>query len=283
MIDISKFDKKFGNSEKPESKTVVIKSEPKSPSKTKMPIGYGDIKKEYRLKMRVIDWTSRDFIVFINGYLLMKTNNILLRCKVTGRTYHQIATAMDLIVDYNGFCDNAIFKDYIEYFFQNKFSFMYQKYRTFNLAWLATESFIQKFCKSYKNYKLSFADAHEVFKPVDPYYFPVKGEPNALPTYSAFIERGVEIMDRVKEKYLISEDLAAIEFGPVILYQYLKQDMSGPDAVKNIHDICRNAVRKNQISHIIRSLEKYSPYIESDLEELRDVLDYLKTIKKFKI
>jgi len=120
-----------------------------------------DIKvSKWKKKDNVFDWNNRDFAIHLSDCYNKKYKKFL-EVSILGLVAH-MNRLKQALADYNGFCDNVVLKDYIEYYFMHWSDNHIQKYGSWSFNAMLYDQIIKSFLKDYI-YKINLNRYRKMF------------------------------------------------------------------------------------------------------------------------
>jgi len=204
-------------------------------------IDFKDIKgKTNSGKKDLQDWNNRDFAI----YLLDSFKNKYSRdhkCLLTGTTLYMPRVQSE-ISKAVGFCDNIVFKDYIDFYYDKWASKFLQKSNEFFVNTLKEESVLRDFAKNY-SYRENIINDKQ------------------------------SLVQELESSYKISLENFVLDYGIIVSINWLiKNNHDSKDAMRSV---C-NVILKNidLIDSILLKTKKLSPYPESlKFKKYKEYLD----------
>ena len=153
----------------------------------------------------------------------------------------------DNIVDTYGFCDNTVFRDFIDFFFDTFADSFMGRSKRFLFVQMSNDNVLTRFAEEY--------DYRERIGPSSPESKPFKQR-----TEEKEISESL-----VRETYLLSPQRAVAEFGVVVMvnFEHVCQGLSPRDAARSVYSECMAAnSRPNSqlLDQIKQSTESMGPY-----------------------
>jgi len=207
-------------------------------------IDYMEIQNTAKRRNRRVDeeidqWTGYDFTHFIREKCLESSKWNLNWLSAS----QEAARVKDALVDVYGFCDNFMFKDYIDFFFDNYCqSLLDRKGGEFYVGYLRRGSVLQHFAKSY-NYA---ARIKEVYTN------------NEIEDFGKVDVSNVAI----NRAFLLSDKILVQKYGVILSVNWLilNKNIALDNAANSILKACKTLYKVKQWQPVIRITEQLSPY-----------------------
>ena len=208
-------------------------------------IDYNDIKSKRKHENKnLADWNNKDFAIYLLDCFRKKYSKDP-NCLLTGTILYmgQIQTSISKSL---GFCDNIVFKDYIDFYYDKWASRILQNNKEFYINSLRNEQILKDFAKNYKyEEKLSSPKVN--------------------------LEKDVE------SAYKISLETLVIDFGVIISINYLiKNKIDSKQSMRNVAKALVN--NRKIICNILEKTNSLGPY--PNTLKFRKYKEYLAIVEK---
>jgi len=250
----------YNKAPKKKSKKKVLETDGLSLLEKEDPgyISYGQIKKgrTFKVKENIEDWTSRDFVFFMRElYNEMFEDNWEFNF---GGICLEINRIHDDVSLQNGFCNNIVLRDYINYYFKYYAKRLIGSNKKFYPSQLRSEKPIKYFLSNY-NFKSSFdkeINNREKYKKVE-----------SIKKHS------------IEESVLVGEDNFMSEYGLVLFVNWfiLVKNEDKVNVIKKAINLCRKMYKHKQFDTVLEVTKLWSPY--PDWFAFSNVSKFLKYIK----
>jgi len=209
-------------------------------------VDYDEIKITHARRSRRPDnqietWTGYDFAHFLREKYIDKQGedwnlNLFPACTESLR-------AKDALSNVFGFCDNFMFKDYIDFFFRNYFDALIKKNKgQFYISYLMQDRILRYFAKSY-DYAARVKEVYSTQMPVDA---------KEQDLSNATIERS----------FLLSDYVFMSNCGVIVAINWLilQKKFDEVKALAYVRKACIRLKKMQKLDEVIKTTEKLSPY-----------------------
>jgi len=200
---------------------------------------------------KVIDnWITSDFVrfasrIFYSRYGKKWTLNFSAQCK-------EVLKIKDCLSEIFGFCNNAILKDYIEWFFEHKSDVFVEKNGEFFFSYLCYDKILSLFYVEY-----SFKHPEEQHDNEEQY--------NNEEQYDSIDTPEIKSEDQfadIENTFLLNDEDFVSKYGVIIAVNWLitSRKFSAKEAIHYVYSACDKIHSKGLFDNVIKSTVKYNPY-----------------------
>jgi len=222
-------------------------------------IDFSDIKKtKWDIKPSLLNWTNRDFALYIIQKYEEKFEADIQLNIVGMITY--LNNIKDAIVELLGFCDNVVFYDYVNYYFEEFVDgFVYSNKGNFSLHTMKFKVPIESFVSNY-DYKSSINNKTRESVMKD------KNDCSSSDCCYMIKEENLE------NSYLLGIESLLMDYGVVAPFNWMvnNKHMSKENVVVYMVNGLKELKKRCLINVVIKSNNQYGPYPRSFL--IKDVL-----------
>jgi hypothetical protein len=216
-------------------KEEEVKKAPKKPKK----------KRARKFPNTIAKWIIADFVTFTRRIFESRYGkpwglNFSAQC-------NEVLKIKDSLSDMFGFCDNAILKEYIEWFFKRKSDFFVEKAGEFYFSFLCRDKILKAFYAEYK------FDHPERYNDEEEY--------DSITIDAVDTESNDEFSD-IENTFLLSSEDFVSRYGVIIAINWLmiKRFFSIKESMHYVYLACNKIYDKGMFDNVVKSTVKYSPY-----------------------
>tara|TARA_Y100000310_G_scaffold57488_2_gene52698 strand:+ start:30748 stop:31662 length:915 start_codon:yes stop_codon:yes gene_type:complete len=237
----------YGNGVKPKRKKKTMKkvsggTDELAILESDMPdyISYGQIKKgkEFKRSDNIEDWIARDFV-----YLLRDLHDAVFERKWNlnfGGVALEVTRIHDAIALQNGFCNNIVLRDYINFYFKYYAQKTADADKEFYTNQLRNEKYIKHFIGKY-NFKSSFD------KEIDS-----RTQRNSTPNLNEKL---------VKDSIMISDENFLYEYGFVVFINwFIFSGLEKVEIIKKAIGLCRKLHKEDKFNIVLEATSAWGSY-----------------------